>query len=183
LRLPNFEVPLGGRFLSEAVSVLATLFIIYVIGHILAYTASQFIEKAADRVFGKVSSAIFVSCNATPATRNTLIRALIYQRFKATREEKALIPSLVRFSAHLPASPVYPMIFFLGFFGYYDTRVPKGTLHFASKKLLGCPEIEERIGLQTKWYKPIEYYVINRCPDAVPRMYNYLVISGLFRTL
>lgn len=29
----------------------------------------------------------------------------------------------------------------------------------------------------------MEYYVINNSPDATARMYNYLVIAGLFRSL
>lgn len=183
LALPSIKVPMGGDFLTEAVATLTTLFAIYVVGHILAYLASQFMEKVADRVFGKVSSAIFVSCNATASTRNELIRALVFDRLSKIKAENALIPTIVRFLFHLPALPLYLIIFGFGFFGYYDTRIPKSTLDFASRKLNAIPEVGEPISIETKWYKPLEYYVINRCQDAVPRMYNYLVISGLFRTL
>jgi hypothetical protein len=174
---------MGEAFLTEAVGGLATLFVIYVAGHILAYSASEFIEKVADRIFGKVSSAIIVSCHSTATTRNDLIRALIFQRISTIRKENALLPTIVRFAFHIPALPLYALTFGFGFFGYYDTRVPKSTLMFASRKLAETPEVGDRISLRTKWYKPLEYYVINRCPEAVPRMYNYLVIAGLFRTL
>lgn len=183
LALPSIRVPMGEHFLTEAVATLTTLFLIYVVGHILAYLASQFMEKVADRTFGKVSSAIFVSCNATASTRNEMIRALIFDRLSKIKAENALIPTIVRFLFHIPAVPLYVLIFSFGFFGYYDTRVPKSTLDFASKKLSDLSEVGEPISIETKWYKPLEYYVINRCQDAVPRMYNYLVIAGLFRTL
>lgn len=47
--------------------------------------------------------------------------------------------------------------------------------------MLVIPSGEIRV--DTKWYKSLEYYVLNQIPDAVPRMYNYLVIAGLFRSL
>lgn len=183
LRLPQFSVAMGSAFLTEAVATLATLFIIYVIGHMLAYSSSQLIEKALDRVFGKVSSAIVVSCRSNPSNRNELIRSLIFSRLRKIGKEKAIIVSIFRFLFHAPAIPIYLGIFALGFFGYYDTRIPRKTLNIASHKLKNMSQTREYISIHTKWYKPLEHYVINRCVGAVPRMYNYLIISGLFRTL
>ncbi|MEM6475554.1 MAG: hypothetical protein AAF687_05250 [Pseudomonadota bacterium] len=183
MRPPNFSVPMGQEFLTSAVSTLTTLFVVYVIGHMLAYISSQFIEKFVDRVFGKVSTAIFVSAKTSASMRDTFIRAVIYDRLSKIRSDKAISATVIRFLFHVPALPIYLAIFSLGMFGYYDTRIPHSTIQAASRKLRANPNINELIRLRTKWYKPLEYYVINRCPDAVHRMYNYLVISGLFRTL
>lgn len=183
LRLPTFSLPISQPFLSDAVAILTTLFVIYVLGHLIAYCGSQFIEKFIDRIFGKVSSAIFVSSRVDASMRNEYIRALIYDRIAKIRRDRGLLTTIVRAVAHLPALPLYIAIFGLGVFGYYGTRVPYSVLHQAGQKMRGPEFANCRIGLRKPWYKPLEYYVINRCPSAVNRMYNYLVISGLFRTL
>lgn len=183
LNVPRFSVPMGDGFLAETVAVLTTLFVIYILGHMLAYVGSQFIEKFVDRIFGKISSAIIASSKSNPATRDEHIRALIFDRVSKIKEERAVIPSLTRFAPHLIMSPVYLAIFGLGFFGYYDSRVPEGVLRQAEAKFgkLGLEGCE--ISLSSKWYKALEYFVINNNPSATVRMYNYLVIGGLFRTI
>lgn len=183
LNFPTFRVPMGQPYLSDGVAILTTLFVIYAFGHIIAYFGSQFIEKFVDRVFGKVSTAIFVSSRASSRKRNEYMRALIYNRVKKIRKDGALPATVARAIAHIPAIPIHTGIFAFGIFGYYDTRIPYPVLHLASQKIKEEKCLEERIGVYTKWYKPLEYFVINRCPVAVSRMYNYLVIAGLFRTL
>lgn len=183
LSMPTFTVPMGDGLLAETVAVLTTLFVIYIAGHMLAYAGSQFIEKFVDRIFGKISSAIIVSSKSNPANRDEHIQALIYSQVSKIKSERAVIPSLVRFSLHLLMSPIYLAIFGLGFFGYYDSRVPKAVLDRAEKKFKKLSSGECKISIDSKWYKALEYYVINQNPLASLRMYNYLVIGGLFRTI
>jgi len=183
LSWPNFKTDMGSEIANEAVSILSLLFFIYISGHILAYIASQIVEKTVDRAFGKVSSAIILSSQSTPTTRNTVVRALIYNRLVNVKKDGALLSTTVRFLFHLPVLPVYGVMFVLGVFGYYDTRLKPGVLDAVRAKIgqIGAGPID--VTLKSKWYKVLEYYVINRRADAVPRMYNYLVISGLFRSV
>jgi hypothetical protein len=48
-------------------------------------------------------------------------------------------------------------------------------------KDIGLPDIP--VAHQGHWFKPLEHYVMNNFPIATARMYNYLVISGLFRSI
>jgi len=57
------------------------------------------------------------------------------------------------------------------------------VIRLAKKKFQNIGLDGTRIDIDGKWYKSLEYYVINKMPSAGTRMYNYLVISGLFRTL
>lgn len=183
LGFPEFSLPVSQGLLSQGISILTALFSIYVMGHLIAYVGSQFIEKLLDAVFGKVSTAIFVSSRVNSHTRNSYIRALIYDRIKGLRWRRGVWTTIVRALGHLPAFPIYIAVFVFGIFGYYETRVPRSVMHNAGTKFKESGLFNGRIGLRTRWYKPMEYYVINRNPLAVARMYNYLVISGLFRTL
>ena len=43
---------------GQIISALSLLMFVYIIGHMLAYLASQIVEKSIDRFLGKVSTAI-----------------------------------------------------------------------------------------------------------------------------
>lgn len=180
---PNFEIEVGSKIAKEATSILSLLFFIYIVGHILAYLSSQVIEKSADRILGKISTSIIISSIAQSKNRNSAIRAIIYNRLSSIRRENALFTTIVRLLYHVPALPLYAATFALGSFGYYDTRIPASTLRSARKIFAQNDRLSGEISLKSKWYKQLEYYAINKHPEAVPRMYNYLVISGLFRSL
>lgn len=183
LKWPSFRVGLEEGFAAEAVSFLAMLFTIYIVGHLLAYVSSQVIEKLFNRVLGKVSSAILVAVESQNATRNAKIRLRIRHHISRIGRDKSVISTSIRGLPHLPFLPVYIVIYFLGIFGYYDTRVSSPVIAAANEKIskLGIPSVS--ISLNIKWYKILEYYVINRSQFSASRMYNYLVISGLFRSI
>lgn len=183
LTWPRFEIDIGSAISGEVVSALSLLFSIYILGHLLAYIGSQFIEKLIDRLLGKISTAILVTAWATPKLRNEWVRAVIYDRLKSIWRDRAVIPTLVRGVAHLPVLPIYIAVYAVGIFGYYDTRVPYSVIQAARAKLSHIGLGDLALSPRSKWYKPLEYYVINQSPSAVARMYNYLVISGLFRSL
>ena len=183
LNWPRLNLTVGGSFSSELVTSLSLLFSIYILGHALAYTSSQFIEKLADRLLGKISTAILVSAWVGSRRRNEMLRALIYDRVRSILAERAVIATIVRGFIHLPVIPLYVLVYIFGVFGYYNTRVPQSVIAAVRVKLPKIGLGPLRVSLRTKWYKPLEHYVINRFPVATARMYNYLIISGLFRSL
>lgn len=182
LSLPKLSIDVGSAFANEAVSVLILLFFIYIVGHFIAFFGSQIIEKSADRFLGKISTAVLIASVSNRSNRNASVRALIYDNVKRIKPENALLSSSVRLIAHFPIWYAYIIAYLLGIFGYYDTRLPPHVIDRARERYR--KEITtEPLTIRTKWFKPIEYFVVNRFPSAAPRMYNYLVISGLFRSL
>ncbi|RYZ78538.1 MAG: hypothetical protein EOP06_28855 [Proteobacteria bacterium] len=53
----------------------------------------------------------------------------------------------------------------------------------ADEKFKSLSPHNTSIKVDTQWFKPLEAVVINNNPGATARMYNYLVISGLFRSV
>lgn len=153
LNWPKFEIEGYSNISSEVVSGLSLLFTIYILGHLLAYLGSQFIEKTFDRLLGKISTVILIASLATPRGRNEAIRALIYHRLKTIRSDRAGFPTLVRCFVHLPAFPAYFVIFLSGIFGYYNTRVPYGVIKAARERLsrLSVPGIN--LSIKSPWFK------------------------------
>ena len=180
---PKFSVDTGSVITNEVVSGLTLLFSIYILGHFLAYIGSQLVEKAIDRFLGKISTAILISSMATSANRNSAIRAVIYNKIKSISRDKAIFPSVVRVIFHLPVIIIYMLVFTLGIFGYYNTRVTPEVIAAARRDISKLNLDGLTLKLQSPWFKPLEYYVINRDGLATARMYNYLVIGGLFRSL
>jgi hypothetical protein len=123
LRWPKFTVNVGSSFANEAVSSLSLLFSIYILGHIIAYTASLTIEKTVERFLGKISSAIIISARSGADSVNEHLRALFFRRFKNIKRDKGIKASAVRAFLHIPALPTYAIANMLGFFGYYNTRL------------------------------------------------------------
>ncbi|MBA3670371.1 MAG: hypothetical protein H0W71_09995 [Sphingomonas sp.] len=183
LTWPTFKILGAVPFTAEVISALSLLMFVYIIGHILAYVSSQLIEKTIDRFLGKVSTAIIFLTIGRAGLRNGRVRKHIYHQFLKIREDRAIIASLFRGIFHAPALISYSVIGFLGIFGYYNSRLSIHTVAALARGIskLGIPRL--RLSPNMPWFKPVEYYVINRVPEAVPRMYNYLVIGGLFRSL
>lgn len=181
LRSPLAET--GDGLIDSALSALIFLFLAYVIGHGIAYASGQIIQKAADAVFGKVSGVIVWESTTDDANRNNRTRELIRSHLKDSFKEHNWFASAVRTLPHLPLLLVYLAIYKIGIFGYYGSRVPQEVLTIARKKLAseGLPDIP--IAHRGYWFKPLEHIVMNNNPIATSRMYNYLIISGLFRSL
>lgn len=180
---PTFRILGTQSVTTEIISALSLLMFVYIIGHMLAYLSSQIIEKAIDTFLGKVSTAIVFLTIGRAGTRNAKIRKHIVHRFRSISKNRAIPASVFRGLFHLPAIPSYLVTAFFGIFGYFNSRLSIHVVVALSRKIkkLGIPRL--RVSPNVPWYKPVEYYVINRIPEAVPRMYNYLVIGGLFRSL
>lgn len=167
----------------EIVRALSIVVAIYVLGHLVAYLGSQLIEKAVDRFLGKISSSILVSLKSDPAARDEQLRQVFRKQWRKIRAERSLFPSLVRAAFHLPNAAHYWVIYKAGVFGYLDSRIPSESFEKAAQRYRKDIIPDGDISVDTKWYKSLEYYVINNIPAAVPRMYNYLIIAGFFRSL
>lgn len=181
--IPLVIVNESGQVTLELVRGLSIIIFVYIVGHLVAYFASQLVEKTLDRFIGKISTSILVSIGSTPAQRDGELRRIFKKRAGKIAEEKAIIVSTIRALFHAPNFAHYFLIYVLGFFGYLDSRIPKEAFEKAksiySEKIDSAGQVNE----DTKWYKSLEYYVMNNIPEAVPRMYNYLIIAGLFRSL
>ena len=179
----NFDFGLQPPFVASLVSALALLFSVYILGHIIAYASSQFIEKAMDLYFGKTSSVVLMAATASSASLNADFRA----QLKGSREriftKSAWLSGVGRSVAHLPVWLAYLAIYLCGVFGFYRTRVTKEVIAAAEKKFKTLPVSGVDIAKDQKWFKSLEAYVMNNHPVATARMYNYLVISGLFRSM
>lgn len=183
LQWPNFEIGIDGPAVQLIITALASLFSIYIIGHLIAYLSSQLIEKALNRMLGKVSTAIIISSLASAEGRDFALRSVISDNIISLRSNVFRIANLTRLAFHLPALLLYYLSFKLGVFGYFDTRISNNVMNVARRKMISLDIDGLRITRKTKWFKPLEYWVINNNPQATLRMYNYLVIAGLFRSL
>ena len=182
-KFPQFQISMQSDIASEAISLLSLLFSIYILGHLLAYLGSQLIEKTIDRYLGKISTSIIFSSLSNSSNRNTVVRSLIFDRVKNIRSENATLSTAVRTIFHAPLTFHYFLSFVFGIFGYYETRISSEVMSMVREKYSRDIVPGSHFTARSKWFKPLEYYVINRYPSAVPRMYNYLVIAGLFRSL
>lgn len=180
-RFPRFEFNIGISFADTAISTLSLLFSVYVLGHIIAYVGSVLIEKTIDSFFGKVSSAILISGASGRGRRSEIINAWLYDRARRSFRTGKKVQSAVRLLFHAPVLPLYLCVIIFGGFDYYRSRVSWRILQIARNRMsalnLGS------ISLRSQWYKSLEHVVTNSQPVATARMYNYLVISGTFRSV
>jgi hypothetical protein len=183
LRFPVFAFDIGVPFAGALIATLSLLFTVYILGHIIAYVSSQLIEKAVETAFaGKTSTVLLATSKATDQTRKRVMRERLKVGCRAAWTPYARVAASVRLIANLPAFLVYLPIYAMGIFGFYSTRIPPRLLDAAARQL-------ESLGLGISvsddggWFKVLEGAVINNHPIATARMYNYLVISGLFRSI
>lgn len=181
LRFPHFKFGVGAEFADAAVSTLSLLFSVYLLGHLVAYASSLMVEKTLDRCLGKISSSVIIT-HTTDSTRlPKALRAWIKQRFVIAFRRGRKLTSAARLLFLLPVSVGTLLAYWANYLGYFSTRIPKAI--FDQIKLLCRSRGYGRVSLHTQWYKALEHDVTNNCPIATSRMYNYLVISGVFRSL
>jgi hypothetical protein len=181
LRFPRFQLQIGIQFADAAVSTLSLLFAVYILGHMIAYAGSVTIEKTIDLSFGKISSAIIISSIVAQDRQEETVQGWMARRVQEAFAPGQRTASALRYLFLIPAIPVLFLMFVLHWFSYFRTRVPPRV--FAQVRKEALRRGYGRVGLHTKWYKAVEHDVINNNPVATARMYNYLVIYGLFRSL
>lgn len=176
------EASTGVPFADAAVSTLFVLFAVYFLGHLWAFASSIFIEKTADLLLGKTSSACILAHRRKNA-QNSFddIADWVKRRWKLAWAKRVRARTALRMFALLPIIPSLVSAYAIRWFGYYASRVSDEVYKKMGDRLREAGLAEPT--LSGEWYKAAEHYVINNDPEAVPRMYNYLVISGVFRSL
>ena len=147
----------------------------------LAYAASFIIEKSVNIALGKISSAIVISTLVHPREQSSTIKRWIARRVRGAFSRYSKFWLIFRILILTPSIPFIIISFWLDTFDYYKSRIPKAV--FTQIKKRAREKNYGTIGLRTKWYKIIEHDVINNNQLATQRMYNYLVISGIFRSI
>lgn len=183
LTIRNPVAQTGNDILNTILTILVFLFGSYLAGHGIAYSSAQFIQKSADNIFGKTSGVIIWESLTTDESRKKRTQELIILHLKGSFQKHNWPANTLRAVVHFPVIPLYLVIYFVGIFGYYGSRVPASIIDITRTKLkdIGLPDIP--VAHQGHWFKPLEHYVMNNFPIATARMYNYLVISGLFRSI
>lgn len=182
-RALQFDFGFKPQIVAGLVSALTVLFSVYILGHIIAYAGSQLVEKTMDAWFGKTSAVILACCNAPGEDVGTALRTRVGKRFSKSLRKEAWLSGWVRLAFHFPVLFAYLVIAWLKLFGYFRTRVSKEVIEAAETKLAVSAVSNLTIAEGNHWFKPIEAIVINSNPAATARMYNYLVIAGLFRSV
>lgn len=183
MQIPSTKVAIGGILTQDIVSALVALFSIYILGHLIAYLSSQMIEGFSDRFFGKISRSIILTAYISNKNRNKIIRLIILRQIKSIPYDKAIFATIVRSLFHLPMIIHYAIVIIMGIFGYLGTRLSRDIIELTRVKCATSFRGLININASSNWFKAIEYHVINNNPAASARMYNYLVIYGLFRSL
>jgi len=173
LYFPKFPIPFKSEFTNSAVSVIAVLFSGYALGHIIAFLASYFIEKFLHRNYGYPSDLYIEQCDSGELRILRPIR--VFPVFSS-------LPSIVINAFHLPLLPIYLVVHNFTKLGYYSPKLPlefRGAVDVRLKLL----RLNISVAQNTRWSKTVEHYVANNCPAGYARMYNYLVISGVMRSI
>lgn len=177
----GFEVSTGVPFADAAIRTLFALFAVYILGHLIAFLASLLIEKTVDLLLGKISSASILAHRRRDLESFSEIKDWIGKRWKRAWSKGSRAKSLIRAIFLIPVAPSFAFAYAIKWFGYFSSRIPRDVYERIKARLtalnLTTPSITK------EWYKAVEHFVICNDPIAVPRMYNYLVIGGLFRSL
>jgi hypothetical protein len=162
----------------------------YVLGHLVSYQSSYFIEGFVERTLGKFSKIVEIN-TAHESKRlrslkseirsNLKTRLLMWFRIPLTRL-RVPVPKIFPTIIHLPMLPWYALVYFFGFFDFADTRLPARMLDRA-KQLMKSELTDFDFDENKQWFRWIEYYTSYNRPVAASSMYNYLTISGLMRSL
>lgn len=181
LVLPATQIEISVEFASVTISTLVLLFSVYILGHVIAFLASHMIEKTVDLFFGKISTAVILSNKFSSKKFGGAVQRFIMKRTKVAFSGYSWIPSGLRV---LALAPVWlALLFLIGFrqVEYFRSRVPPKVFDQVKKDF--SSKGYGQVSLNQKWYKTIEHDIINNYPATTARMYNYLVISGIFRSL
>jgi hypothetical protein len=183
LQWPTVGIDTHSVIANEAVSIMSLLFTIYIFGHLLSYLSSQFVEKNCDNVLGTTSSIIVFTSVNDGKDISRKIRSKIIENAKSNFNNGSKISFILRGFLAWPLILALLIIFTLGLFGNIRSRFPQSLFNElnsnGARLKIGMIDLSKDAG----WFKPLEFFVINRSPESVSRMYNYLIIHGLFRTL
>lgn len=162
----------------------------YVLGHLVSYQSSYFIEGFIERTIGKFSKIVELT-TVHPSYRSRTLKSSIIDNTKSNLfisvklpvlRRKITLPRVLPTFVHLPVLPWYGIVLLFNLFEFADTRLPARMLEHLRKKAARCfPEMGTEEGRQ--WFRWVEYYSAYNRPVSAMSMYNYLVIFGFMRSL
>lgn len=183
IRFPTFHMSVDIAYGSAIVSTFVLIFSVYVLGHIIAFVASQFIEKPMESIFGKTSFIVYKTSHAPSANVGNLIRDEIRTALAAARRQSTVSSMALRIIVHLPVILFYIAAFRLRIFGFYVSRLPPVVFTAMKRNAEKLDIGDMEITGSTPWFKIIESFVVNNYPTPSARRYNHRVVSGLFRSM
>jgi hypothetical protein len=183
IEMANFSFDIEPAFVSTLVTTLSVLFSVYILGHIIAYIGSQLIEKMMDKLFGKASTIILLGSEIPRDGLSAMVKGQLKKNVAGNFTKFTVFSSVIRIIFHLPMTIWYLGVYIFSMFGFYQTRISKEVVASANEKIQAIESLNVEIKEDCLWFKPLEAVVMNSNPAATARMYNYLVISGLFRSV
>ncbi|NYD88860.1 hypothetical protein [Sphingomonas melonis] len=182
-KLSKIDPAFSDQFVVSLIASLTVLVSVYILGQIIAYLGSEFIEKLMDSLFGKASSTVLRGST----DRRGQFKEKIVERINAGAYEHyrgpSWLSSVVRISYHFPVFLAYYLVYRYEVFGYHRTRVSEKVMIAAQNKFAVDNMADIKLDMGHEWFKALEAIVANNNPLATTRMYNYLIISGLFRSI
>ena len=175
ISLPVLTSTSDSPFVHAAFEFLYLLFTGYALGHVIAYLSSYFVEKFIHEWLRYPSDVWLSFGNRAGATRFSI--------FNSNINTTALsVASLVNALFHAPLWPLYALVHATGSFGFYTPKLDNAFIPLVKAKIaaLGLPT---PVTHRSKWAKTLEHYVANNSALGYNRLYNYLVIFGLLRSL
>ena len=171
----------GLSFTFNTFVIVFGLFSAYSIGHIIALLSSYIVEKFIHYWLGYPSD---VWKKFAPGED-----AEYFNHVKAHIKDRASLPLIIGLVIlYLPI--IVPIIFIYLFklFGFYRPKLPielASKLELKLKSTLDDFVFKNDDGVETKifWMKIVEHEVANNNPMGYARLYNYLVIFGVLRSL
>ncbi len=139
------------------------------------------IEKFLFKTAGTPSKIIARSLNITNDKDSHFISDILTQTRNTYRSPA--ISDLIRAAFHLPVILVYALIIWLRLFGFYQSKVNGFVVARVQQRLESNYDYHGAIISDTSWFKIVEYACSNDHPAAMLKMYNYLLIYGLFRSM
>lgn len=174
----------------EVVYLLVLSVCAYVLGHLVSYQSSYFIEGFIERTLGKFSRLVEIT-TVPPSDHSRALKREIWANIKDNLFYRCSLPVIGwKITAprifptimHLPVMPWYAFAIFANLLDFTDTRLPSRMVSYLKKEIpRHFPEVGK--GNDRQWFRWIEYYTNYNRRVASANMYNYLVISGFMRSL
>lgn len=175
LALPGLNIKSDSEFVKAAFQTLYLLFVGYAVGHGIAYVSSYFVERFIHEWLRYPSDVWLSLSNRRGVSRFSIFNSNI----NSTRPHVA---PLMTGLFHLPLWPIYAVIHASDSFGFYTPKLDASFLPLLREKVLALG-IPTPVTHRSRWPKSLEHYVSNNSPVGYSRLYNYLVIFGLLRSL
>jgi hypothetical protein len=175
LTLPVVTTPTDSAFVRAAFETLYLLFTGYALGHVIAYVSSYFVERFIHEWLRYPSDVWLSLGNRRAATRFSIFNSNI-------NTTEVSLASLLTGLFHLPLWPIYALVHASDSFGFYTPKLDAAFLPSVRAKVakLGIPT---PVTHRSNWAKSLEHYVANNSALGYARLYNYLVIFGVLRSL